>query len=309
MIYTSGSTGQPKGVMIEHRAICNHMQWRQQAYPLDEGDRFLQKASQSFDISVWEVFAPLLAGAQLILAAPGGEKDARYIARLIAEKEITAAHFSSAALGGFCERPEVAYIRSLHHVFCGGEALQIKAAKQFFSRFKAALHHQYGPTEATVDAAVYECNPDDERASVPIGRPIGNTRIYILDPRLQPVPIGVAGELHIGGLGIARGYLNQPELTAEKFIPNPFSGEPGERLYKTGDLARYLPDGNLEFIGRIDQQVKVRGFRIELGEIETVLGQHDAIRQAVVQAREDNLGDKRLVAYLIAEAGARSLRS
>jgi amino acid adenylation domain-containing protein len=301
MIYTSGSTGRPKGVMIEHRSISNHLRWRQQAYPLGKGDRFLQKASLSFDISVWEVFAPLLAGARLVLAAPGREKDPGYLANLIAEQEITTAHFSSAVLSSFCEEPEVSKIRSLGHVFCGGEALTAKSVKQFFSRFTAELHHQYGPTETTVDVTVWDCKAEDSRAVIPIGHPIANTHTYILDAHLQPVPIGVAGELHIGGESLARGYLNRPELTAEKFIPDHFSGETGARLYKTGDLARYLPDGNLEFLGRIDQQVKVRGFRIELGEIETVLGQHPGLRDVVVQTREDSPGDQRLVAYLVVE--------
>jgi acyl-coenzyme A synthetase/AMP-(fatty) acid ligase/acyl carrier protein len=204
----------------------------------------------------------------------------------------------------FLRELEVDRCTTLRQVICSGEALSYELEQRFFDRSSAALHNLYGPTEASIDVTVWECRRDSDRSVVPIGRPIANTQIYILDPHLNPVPIGVVGELHIGGIGLARGYLNRRELTAEKFVANPFSDQPGARLYKTGDLARYLPDGNIEFLGRTDNQVKIRGFRIELGEIEFVLAQHPAIEQAVLLAREDAPGDTRLVAYIVAAAGS-----
>jgi amino acid adenylation domain-containing protein len=300
VIYTSGSTGGPKGVMMSHRAICNHLHWRQETFPLNESDGFLQKASTAFDISVWEIFAPLIAGARLVLARPEGEKDPSYLVRLIAEQNITVAHFGPPLLQAFLAEPNLELCNALKHVFCGGEALSVALMEQVFSRLNAELYHQYGPTETCIDVTVWTCHPAHETARVPIGRPIANAQVYILDRHGQPVPTGVLGELYIGGVGLARGYLKRPELTAEKFLPNPFSQEPGGHLYKTGDLARYLRDGNIEFLGRIDDQVKIRGFRIELGEIEAVLGAHPAVREAVVLAREDIPGERRLVAYVVA---------
>ena len=298
MIYTSGSTGEPKGVQITHRAICNHLQWRQRAYPLSGSDRFLHKASVSFDISVWEIFGPLLAGSTLLLAKPGGQQESAYLTRLMADEKVTVAHFGPAMLQVWLQEPELEQCQALRQVFCGGEPLTVEQRDSFFARLPARLCHQYGPTEATVDALVWECQADD-REVIPLGRPIANLRAYVLDEELQPAPMGVAGELHLAGLGLARGYLKRADLTAEKFIPDPFSEQGGERLYKTGDRARYLADGTLEFLGRLDQQVKIRGFRIELGEIEAVLSTHPAVRQSVTIAREDVAGDKRLVSYLV----------
>ncbi|MFC1975075.1 amino acid adenylation domain-containing protein [Chloroflexota bacterium] len=299
VIYTSGSTGQPKGVVIAHQAIGNHLLWRQQTYPLTTHDRFLHKASLSFDISVWEIFAPLIAGARLILARPGGQMDSAYLVRLIADQKITNIHFPPTMLQLFLEEKGVTECSSLQRVFCGGESMPIELKDHFFERLDAELHHQYGPTETTVDVIIRQCKPTDNRAVVPIGHPIANTKIYILDANLQLVPIGVFGELHVGGLSLARGYLNRSNLTGEKFIADPFSAEPGARLYKTGDIGRYLLDGNIEFLGRRDHQVKIRGFRIELGEIEAILRQHPAIREAVVIVQEDEPGGKRLVTYLV----------
>ena len=300
MIYTSGSTGRPKGVLITHRAICNHLLWRQEAYPLTEYDRFLHKASPSFDISVWEIFAPLMAGARLVLARPGGQTDSAYLVQLVVDQKITNIHFPPAMLRLLLEEKGITDCSSLRRVFCGGESIPIDLKESFFAaRLNADLYYQYGPTETTVDVTTWQCKPTDSRAVVPIGCPIANTQLYILDAYLQPVPIGVPGELHVGGVSLARGYLNRPDLTQEKFIPDPFSDEPGARLYKTGDQARYLPDGTVEFLGRVDQQVKIRGFRVELGEIETVLSQHAAVRETVVLFREDTPGDKRLVAYFV----------
>jgi amino acid adenylation domain-containing protein len=302
VIYTSGSTGQPKGVMISHSGICNQLYWRQTAFPLTETDRVLQTISFSFDPSVWQIFWPLSFGAQLILADPGGHKDSAYLVKLIAEQKITVIALVPSMLRVLLEQKDVESCNCLRHVSCGGEPLPVELIDRFFARLNldGVLHNVYGPTEASIDATFWTCKRGSDRAIAPIGCPITNTQIYILDSNLQVVPVGEPGELHIGGIGLARGYLNRPDLTAEKFIQNPFSREPGARLYKTGDLARYLPDGNIEFLGRIDQQVKIRGFRIELEEIEAALNQHPSTRESVVIAREDVPGDKRLVAYVVA---------
>ena len=302
-IYTSGSTGKPKGVPNVHQGIVNRLLWMQDMYKLTASDRVLQKTPFSFDVSVWEFFWPLLTGAALVLARPGGHRDPAYLVDLIAQQKVTTLHFVPSMLSVFLETAGLERCRSVRQVFASGEALPFELQQRFFERMNAELHNLYGPTEAAVDVTYWACRPDCEQSIVPIGRPISNTQIYIVDANLHPVPIGVAGELHIGGIGLARGYLNRPDLTAEKFISDPFSVEPGARLYKTGDLARFLADGNIEYLGRIDYQVKLRGFRIELGEIETVLGECAGVLQAVVIVREDNPGDKRLVAYLLAAPG------
>jgi amino acid adenylation domain-containing protein/non-ribosomal peptide synthase protein (TIGR01720 family) len=299
VIYTSGSTGRAKGVMITHRGICNRLRWGQVAYQLGAADRALQKDSFAYDASVWEIFEPLLAGAQVVMACAGGRLDSAYLVELISEEKITVAEFVPSMLSVLLEEDGIANCDCLKRIFAGGEALPPELQERFFARLGADLYNTYGPTEASVDVTHWRCERGgDEAGPVPIGRPIDNLQVYLLDADLQLIPMGLPGELHIGGVGLARGYLNRPELTAEKFIPHPFSQEPGARLYKTGDLARYLPDGNLEFLGRIDHQVKLRGFRIELGEVEAALGQHPAVREAVVLLREDDPGAKRLVAYL-----------
>ncbi len=299
VIYTSGSTGTPKGVPNTHRGVCNRLFWMQQTYRLTAEDRVLQKTPFSFDVSAWEFFWPLMTGACLVVARPGGHQDPAYLASLIARQQITTLHFVPSMLQAFLMEPNLEQCTSLKNVFCSGEALSFDLQQRFFSRFSCRLHNLYGPTEAAIDVTYWECQRESQQPVVPIGRPIANTQIYILNSSMQPVPVGVAGELYIGGVGVARGYLNRPELTAEKFIPDPFSAEPGRKLFKTGDLARYRRDGAIEFLGRIDHQVKIRGFRIELGEIEAVLLQHPAIEQAVVVAREDTPGNKRLIAYLV----------
>ncbi len=305
VIYTSGSTGAPKGAMNTHRGIVNRLLWMQDAYKLLSDDTVLQKTPFTFDVSVWEFFWPLLTGARLVVAQPGGHRDSRYLADIIAKQHVTTLHFVPSMLRIFLEESKAEACRSLRRVICSGEALALNLQEAFFSCLPGVeLHNLYGPTEASVDVTSWACAPDAGLQFVPIGRPISNTKIYILDSHLKPVPIGAAGELHIGGIGLARGYLNRPDLTAEKFIPDPFSGEPGARLYKTGDLARYRSDGNIEFLGRMDHQVKIRGFRIELGEIEAVLGLHPAIRQAVVVSREDETGDSRLAAYVLPKEDA-----
>jgi amino acid adenylation domain-containing protein len=299
VIFTSGSTGKPKGAMNTHRGICNRLLWMQDAYQLTEADRVLQKTPFSFDVSVWEFFWPLLTGACLVVARPNGHQDSAYLVKLIADQDITVLHFVPSMLQLFLEAQGLEACTSLRHVICSGEALPVELQERFLTRLPAQLHNLYGPTEAAVDVTFWPCQPQDNQRLVPIGRPIANTQIYILDAHLQPVPVGVPGELYIGGVGVARGYLNRPALTAERFISDPFSDAPRARLYKTGDLARYRPDGAIEFLGRLDYQVKIRGFRIELGEIEAVLGQHPDVREAVVLAREDVPGEKRLVAYVV----------
>ncbi|MUH00714.1 amino acid adenylation domain-containing protein, partial [Scytonema sp. UIC 10036] len=299
VIYTSGSTGQPKGALNTHLGICNRLLWMQQAYQLTEIDCILQKTPFSFDVSVWEFFWPLLTGAHLVVAKLSGHKDSSYLVNLILEQQVTTVHFVPSMLQVFLEEQSLKNCRSLKRVICSGEALPKQLQEKFFARMKCELHNLYGPTEAAIDVTAWQCQPDGNLTTVPIGRPIANTQIYILDSHLQPVPIGVPGELHIGGVPLGRGYLNRPQLTQGKFIFNPFSNYPDSRLYKTGDLARYLPDGNIEYLGRIDHQVKIRYFRIELGEIEAVLSQHGNVQACCVVAREDTRGDKRLVAYMV----------
>ncbi len=299
VIYTSGSTGKPKGVPNVHEAIVNRLLWMQHAYGLQAADRVLQKTPYSFDVSVWEFFWPLMTGACLVVAKPEGHKDPDYLVRLIQEQRITTLHFVPSMLRVFLEADGVENCTSLRRVICSGEALPFDLQQKFFAKLSAELHNLYGPTEAAVDVTYFACEPNTSRTTVPIGKPVWNTQLYILDANLKPTPLGIPGELHIGGRQLARGYLKRPELTKEKFIPDPFSKEPGARLYKTGDLAKYLPDGNIEYLGRLDFQVKLRGFRIELGEIESALKQHPGVKEAVVVAREDEPGDKRLVAYVV----------
>ena len=301
VIYTSGSTGKPKGVMISHKGICNRLFWMQETYRLTEGDAVLQKTPFSFDVSVWEFFWPLLYGVRLVLARPGGHRETAYLVRLIAEQKITTLHFVPSMLEVFLNEEGLARCDSLKRVICSGEALPFELQQRFFEHSNAELHNLYGPTEASVDVTSWECTRTSERRTVPIGSPIFNTQTYVLDRHLNPVPARLPGELHIGGVGLARGYASQPALTAEKFVPDPFSHEPGLRLYKTGDQVRYSRDGKIEFLGRIDDQVKVRGYRIELGEIEAALTAHPMVREAALVVREDMPGDKRLIAYVVAD--------
>jgi amino acid adenylation domain-containing protein/FkbH-like protein/non-ribosomal peptide synthase protein (TIGR01720 family) len=312
-IYTSGSTGMPKGAMNTHRGVCNRLVWMQNTYQLNSTDRVLQKTPFSFDVSVWEFFWPLLTGARLVVAKPEGHKDSAYLVNLIAQQQITTLHFVPSMLRAFLEESELENCNCLRQVICSGEALPFELQERFFDRLNAKLHNLYGPTEAAIDVTAWTCQRESKRALVPIGRPIANTQIYLLDAHLQPVPIGVPGELYIGGVGLARGYHRRPELTAERFISNPFFNSSelnsklkiqNSKLYKTGDLARYLPDGNIEFLGRLDDQVKIRGFRIELGEISAVLSQHPQVRTCLVLARSDEPGQKRLVAYLVPQGEA-----
>lgn len=302
-IYTSGSTGKPKAAMNAHRGIVNRLLWMQEAYQLNGGDRVLQKTPFTFDVSVWEFFWPLLNGARLVVARPGGHQDAAYLVKLIREQQITTVHFVPSMLQLFVEQPGVESCRSLRNVICSGEALRYELQERFFARLPAKLHNLYGPTEAAVDVTYWECRRSGDQQIVPIGRPIANLQMHVLDRQMRPAPVGVAGELYIGGTGVGRGYLHRADLTAERFVPNPFSPEIGARLYRTGDLGRYLFDGAIEFLGRVDHQVKVRGQRIELGEIEAALAEHEEVNDAVVVAREDEPGAQSLVAYVVARNG------
>jgi amino acid adenylation domain-containing protein len=303
VIYTSGSTGRPKGVMNTHRGICNRLLWMQETYGLTADDRVLQKTPYSFDVSVWEFFWPLLTGARLVVARPQGHRDGDYLSELIEREGITTIHFVPPMLQVFIEEPRPRLGTPLRRVICSGEALPHALQELFFARLDAELHNLYGPTEAAVDVTFRHCESNADDETVPIGRPVANTQIYILDGSLQPVPVGTPGELYIGGVQLARGYLARPDLTAERFIPNPYSETGGERLYRTGDLARHLPSGEVEYLGRIDHQVKVRGHRIELGEVEAALRRQRGVGEAVVVAREEAGGERRLVAYVVGEGG------
>ena len=298
VIYTSGSTGRPKGTLLHHRGLCNFATSQAHDYDLEAGRRMLQFASFSFDGSVAEIFPALVSGATLCLAHREVLLSSPDLLQLLRNQRITTAIIPPSMLAILPAED----LPALQTLLSAGEA----CTRDIVERWAPGRRfiNAYGPTEATVGPTYYLVeNLPDEITNVPIGRPIVNTQIYILDPRLQPVPVGVPGELMVGGVGVARGYLNRPELTAQKFIPDPFSTRPGARLYRTGDLARYLPDGDVEFLGRVDHQVKVRGFRIELGEIEAALSEHPAIHQAVALAREDRPGIKRLVAYVVPEQG------
>ncbi|HEY0858679.1 MAG TPA: amino acid adenylation domain-containing protein, partial [Albitalea sp.] len=302
VIYTSGSTGRPKGAMNEHRGVVNRLLWMQQAYRLDAGDAVLQKTPFSFDVSVWEFFWPLLAGARLVMARPDGHKDPAYLAEVIAREGITTLHFVPSMLQLFVDSGAAAHCGGLRRVFCSGEALPGALARRTRECLPhAALYNLYGPTEAAVDVTAWACDAPRLPDNTPIGRPIANTTIYLLDAANRPVPVGVPGELHIGGVQVGRGYLNRPELSAERFVADPFGGSADARLYKTGDLARWLPDGSIEFLGRNDHQLKLRGFRIELPEIEARLLEHPAVQDAVVTAQTRD-GDTRLVAYAVPSA-------
>ncbi|MEL4896704.1 amino acid adenylation domain-containing protein [Crocosphaera sp. Alani8] len=296
-IYTSGSTGNPKGVINTHRGLINRLNWMQKAYHLTPDDLVLQKTPYTFDVSVWEFFWTLLNGACLVMSKPEGHQDSGYLASLIIEENITTVHFVPSMLQVFLEEEKASQCNSLKRVICSGEAFSVDLKNRFFQTFDATLHNLYGPTEAAIDVTAWTCQADD--LSVPIGKPIDNIQAYVFNPQLQLLPMGVAGELYLGGEGLARGYLNRPDLTAESFVPNPFDA--GERLYKTGDLVRLGEDGNIEYLGRIDNQVKIRGVRLELGEIETTLNQHPDIIACVVLAKEFAEGDRRLIAYIQTE--------
>ena len=305
VMYTSGSTGNPKGVMIEHHSVINYLEWMQHKYPLSEKDVVLQKTPFSFDVSVWELFWGIHVGASVSFLPPGGEKDPSIIAEVIKQHQVTIVQFVPSMLSVFLDHFNHIELNmncsSVRHVFSGGEELSSGLVRRFQQKWdysgQVKLTNFYGPTEATIYVNAFDIQPNQEFVS--IGQPIQNTQLYVLDQNQRLQSIGIEGELYIGGAGLARGYLNRPNLTAEKFVSHPYRF--GERLYRTGDSVRYLTDGNLEFIGRMDHQVKMRGFRIELGEIEATLEKCSFIKEAVVLVREDRPGDQRLVAYVISD--------
>ncbi|UJB30479.1 non-ribosomal peptide synthetase [Chromobacterium sp. Beijing] len=301
VIYTSGSTGRPKGAVNSHRAIVNRLLWMQHAYPLAADDVVLQKTPSSFDVSVWEFFWPLIAGASLLLARPDGHRDPVYLAELIRRRGVTTLHFVPSMLDAFLQEPASAGCASLRRVLCSGEALPAPLLARAAQTLPCPLHNLYGPTEAAVDVTAWTCDPVRDSRSVPIGHPIWNTQLFVLDAMLRPLPPGIPGELYLGGVGLARGYLRRPALTAERFVAHPFAA--GQRLYRTGDRVVRREDGALDYLGRLDHQVKLRGLRIELGEIEAALLDQPGVAQAVVLIREDAPGQRRLVAYAVPAAG------
>ncbi|HEL4846940.1 MULTISPECIES: enterobactin synthase subunit F [Stenotrophomonas] len=307
VIYTSGSTGEPKGVVIEHRAIVNRLLWMREHYGIRSDDRVLQKTPATFDVSVWEFFLPLLCGATLVVAGPDAHRDPTELARLIRAHGITTAHFVPSMLDAFLAAPASEGLQ-LRRVFTSGEALDASLRDRFHGRVQAELHNLYGPTEAAVDVSYWPASAQDRSRPVPIGFPVWNTRLYVLDARMQPLPVGVPGDLYLGGVQLARGYLGRDDLTAERFLADPFL--PGERIYRTGDVGRWRSDGAVEYLGRSDHQVKLRGLRIELGEIEAALRELPGMERVEVLLRQDTPGDARLVAYVPAAlADAVMLRS
>ncbi|MGW7383053.1 amino acid adenylation domain-containing protein [Streptomyces sp. NPDC054794] len=310
-IFTSGSTGTPKGVLVPHLAIVNRLRWMQSAYGLDATDTVLQKTPYTFDVSVWEFFWPLLTGARIVMARPGGHRDPGYLIEEIRREGVTTLHFVPPMLAALLEHPEAGTIgASVRRVVCSGEALEGSLRDRFHALVgNTLLENLYGPTEAAVDVSRHSATPEESGTTVPIGTPIDNIRLYVLDrDTLRVTPPGGVGELHIGGTGLAVGYVGRPDLTADRFVPDPFarSGDEGARLYRTGDLVRRLPDGALEYLGRTDFQVKIRGVRIELGEIEERLAAQPEVGDAVVLVHENAGGGKELIAYATRRPGARA---
>jgi amino acid adenylation domain-containing protein len=301
LMYTSGSSGQPKGVMIEHGAISNQVQWRQSAFPLDSSDAVLHTTSLSFDPSIWEIFGPLAAGAAVVIPeATGGDGNA--VRRMIRRHGVTVLHGVPSLLRSLLDQRALAGCDSLRHVFCGGEPLDNRLAEAIRTATGAAVHQLYGCTETSIDATCLRDEACGHYAAPPVGRPIGNVRVYVLDGHLQPVPCGVSGEVYIAGAGVARGYWNQPELTASRFLPDPFHPDTGARMYRTGDLGRFRDDGDIELLGRMDRQIKLRGLRIEPLEIEASVRQHPFVRDVVVDLRT-LAGEPALVAWCALEPG------
>jgi surfactin family lipopeptide synthetase A len=300
VIYTSGSTGKPKGCMLEHGSVINYLEWFWRKYAFTGDDVILQKTTFTFDVSVWEIFIPLCWGCRMVLCEKEDIYDPERIVNLITRHNVTCAHFVPGMLTAFINAvflsPEkTKALSTLNKVMASGEALPLATVKTWYGKMQAPLYNLYGPTEATVDVSYYDTTPEADY--IPIGKPVANTSLYVLDDYQNIAPLGIAGEIYTGGIQVGRGYLNREELTRERFIDSPF--HENERLYKTGDIGRWLPDGNVEFLGRIDDQVKIRGFRIELDEITHVIRKYDAIQDAVVLTRKGNTGDLELVCYFI----------
>ncbi|MGW3199177.1 non-ribosomal peptide synthetase [Streptomyces sp. NPDC001118] len=304
VLYTSGSTGKPKGAMVEHRGIVNWLRSINVILGLQTTDVMIQKASLTFDSSVWEIFGALTNGCKLVLPEPDGHRDRTYLVDLIAAEGVSVLHFVPSTLRHFLADPRAAQLSSIRSIFCGGETLSADLRDELFGKLDVELTNVYGPTETAPTATAWKCPPNDTSATIPIGHMIANMRGYILDGTGRPVPAGAAGELYLAGVGVGRGYLNRPDLTAERFLPDPFGDQPGARMYATGDVVRRRPDGALEFLGRRDTQVKVRGVRIETGEIEFVLRRHPSVADAAVVVRHNTeTGEPQIVAYVIPATG------
>jgi amino acid adenylation domain-containing protein len=300
VIFTSGSTGTPKGVVNQHGALCNRLQWMQEQFGLCAGERVLQKTPFTFDVSVWEIFWPLRVGATLVLARPDGQRDPVYLAELIERERISTVHFVPSLLQVFLDVPELGRrCASLARIVCSGEELPRALADRCLRALRCSLFNLYGPTEAAIDVSWWECQADHDETTLPIGRPIANTQLYVLDDQKRPVPVGAKGELHIAGRGLAWGYAGRPDLTSERFPELTLPGIGRRRVYCTSDLARFREDGAIEYCGRSDHQIKLRGYRIELGEIECVLRSAPGIKDAVVTVQDAGPSDRRLVAYVV----------
>lgn len=302
VIYTSGSTGQPKGVMIPHRGVVNWLVWMRNTFVVTPADVVLKKAPLTFDVSAWELFLPLISGACLVLADSQRQYDPAYLADLMDTTRVSVAQFVPSLMRSFLELPALPELSALRHVMCGGEVLTPRLQAQFFERLTSEVCNSYGPTEASIGVTRWPCRRGDDRPAVPIGYAIDNTELYILDPEFHPVAPGTPGELYIGGICLGRGYLNRPDLTAERFLPNPFNADGEARMYRTGDLCRFVGDGSIDFLGRIDDQVKVRGVRIELAEVEKAILAHEAVEICAAAAEEAD-GEKALVAYVVPVPG------
>ena len=295
VIYTSGSTGQPKGVKCHHKGICNRLNWMNSDYPISFQDVFLQKTPITFDVSLWELFWPLQIGATLVIEVPDGHKNPEKLIQTIKKYKVSNIHFVPSMLNIFNQTQGIEGCISLKRIFCSGEALSVPIVDNTYAKLENVdIYNLYGPTEASVDVTSWHCKRNEAFERIPIGKPVSNTELYILNEALQMQPIGVTGELYIAGVQVANGYLNRESLTQERFIKNIYSEKPEAIMYKTGDLARYSDDGVIEYHGRIDNQIKIRGLRIELGEIEKNLEQHPEIVQAVVIKHEEK---DNLIAY------------
>jgi len=301
IMYTSGSTGKPKGVMISHLAVCNRLLWMRDFLQIDANDNILQKTPYTFDVSLWEFFLPLISGATLVLAKPQAHVDPFYISGIIKEQKITTVHFVPSMLSHYLSDTLSESNKSLRRVICSGEVLTAGLVNAFFKKIDSRLYNFYGPTEATIDVSAFECLKDAQMTEVPIGFPIANTRVYVLDEALKPVKGQKTGELYIAGVCLAKGYLKNPLLTSERFLPNHISPEFGDKLYRTGDLAYFLPDGNLVFAGRIDQQIKLRGYRIEPAEIEALIDSYTGVRKCAVVMQQMQETEPYLAAFVEVE--------
>ncbi len=305
MLFTSGSTGRPKLTINTHRGLFNRIWWMKETFVIDKNDKILHKTPYTFDVSIWEIFWPLVMGSTLVIAIPHGHKNPLYLSSLIEHHQISNTHFIPSMLELFLQLANTKQCGSLKRVFCSGEALTRKLSAHFFSLLTADLYNLYGPTECGIEVTCYKCEPHDdgERPLLPIGHPIANNRIYILNSCLQPVPPGQIGELYIAGAQVGRGYHGRAELTREKFIADPFTEIPNSWMYRSGDLASWSDTGEIEYHGRVDQQIKIRGMRIELGEIEAVLLTHPDIDQALISTFNNDDRETSLVAYVICKSG------